>query len=139
MSENIMTITSKIEKIENLFHAKGCSEEQIKYAEQALAITFPDEFILYVKKYGAISFYATEWTGLNVGERINVVNATQKERELNPDFPIDCFVLENQSIDGIVVAADSYGRVYSVQNERKNLLCSSISEYLDQCVERKNN
>ncbi len=56
-----------------------------------LGITFPDEFIDYVKEYGAISFYGTEWMGLNVDGYINVVDATKQERDINDDFPSDCF------------------------------------------------
>lgn len=130
-------ITSKINKIEKLFHTKGCTVEQVREAESTLGFLFPKEYVAYIREYGAISFFATEWTGLNVGGRINVVSATQQERELNEAFPKDCFVLENQGIDGIITAADSDGKVYSVQYEKKELICDSISEYLEQCIARK--
>lgn len=130
-------IINKIGKIEKLFHARGCTEEQISEAESTLGFSFPEEYVSYVREYGAISFFATEWTGLNVGGRINVVSATQQEREFNQDFPKDCFVLENQGIDGIITAADTDGKVYSIQYEKKSLICDSISEYLDQCIARK--
>ncbi len=131
-------IVSRISKIENLFHAKGCSNKQIKEAESALGFSFPEEYVSYVKEYGAISFFATEWTGLNVGGQINVVNATKQERDLNPDFPSNCFVLENQGIDGIVTVANSKGEVFLVQYDNIKPLCSSISEYLEQCIDRQN-
>ena len=130
-------IVSKIEKIEKLFHARGCSNEQVEEAEKKLGLTFPEEYISYVRKFGAISFYATEWTGLNVSGRINVVDATMQEREINANFPKNCFVLENQAIDGMITAVNSEGSVFLVQYGKIMPLCNSISEYLDQCVNRR--
>ena len=60
------SIVEKLNEIPQMYHAKGCTDEQIQNAEQALGISFPEDFQAYVKAYGAISFYATEWTGLNV-------------------------------------------------------------------------
>ena len=133
-----MDIITKIKKIDTLFHVKGCTEDDIKNAESILNLTFPEEYVSYVKEFGAISFYATEWTGLNVGERINVVNVTINERKLNPNFPDDCFVIENQGIDGIVTVANSKGEVFTVRYDKIISLCDSIGEYLDICIDREN-
>lgn len=133
-----MSIVDEIKKIPNLYHAKGCITSQIKDAQKALGITFPDEFIDYVKEYGAISFYGTEWMGLNVDGYINVVDATKQERDINDDFPSDCFVLENQGIDGIITAADEKGNVYSISYDKKELIYTSIVDYLHSCVDRAN-
>ena len=130
------SIVEKLNEIPQMYHAKGCTDEQIQNAEQALEISFPEDFQAYVKAYGAISFYATEWTGLNVDGYINVVEATKQERELNPAFPKDGVVLENQAIDGIVTAMDSAGEIYTVQYEKKEHLCSSLMEYLNICLNR---
>ena len=70
-------------------------------------------------------------------EVLDVVSATEKERDMNPDFPKDCFVLENRGIDGVITVADQDGKVYDVQYEQKKLLCDSLSEYLDLCIARK--
>lgn len=131
-----MSIVDEIKKIPNLYHAKGCTTSQIKDAQKALGITFPDEFIDYVKEYGAISFYGTEWMGLNVDGYINVVDATKQERDINDDFPSDCFVLENQGIDGIITAADEKGSVYSISYDKKELIYTSIVDYLHSCADR---
>lgn len=130
-------IISKIYALEKVFHAKGCSDEQVREAEKKLGFTLPEEYAMYVKEFGAISFFATEWTGLNVGGRINVVDATMKERELNTHFPKDCFVVENQAIDGIITVSNSGGKVFTVQHKNVVPLCDSLLEYLDICVSRK--
>lgn len=130
-------IIKKIKSIQNLYHAKGCTSSQIKAAQKSLGLEFPKEFIDYVKGFGAISFYGTEWTGLNVEGYLNVVEATKQERKLNSDFPLDCFVLENQGVDGIITAVNEKGQIFSVQYDKKELTFNSISEYLDECIKRK--
>ena len=132
-----MSIVEKIKKIEKLYHATGCSETQITDAENALGIKFPEEYVAYIKAYGAISFYATEWTGLNVEGYLNVVDVTKQEQDLNPSFPKNCFVLENQGIDGIQTVMNEDGQVFTVQYEKTQLLCDSLSDYLDMCIARK--
>lgn len=129
-------ILEKIKEIPKLYHAIGCSEEQLAEAERALGVVFPSEFRECVREYGAISFYGTEWTGLGVEGYLNVVEATRQERELNPAFPADCFVLENLGMEGVIVAADKDGQVWEIQGERKRLLCQSLGEYLELCRER---
>ncbi len=131
-------IVEKIKTIPKLYHAKGCTTSQIKEAQNELGLEFPEEFIDYVKAYGAISFYGTEWTGLNVEGYLNVVEITKQEQELSTDFPKDCFVLENQGIDGILTIVNEKGQVFSLQYGKKELMCNSISEYLDVCIKRKN-
>lgn len=130
-------IIEKINKIEKLYHTEGCSFKQIKEAQLELGITFPDEYIDIIKKYGTISFYGTEWTGLNVEGYLNVVSATKQEREMNSAFPLDCFVLENQGIDGLIVICNEKGEIFSIQYSKIEKIYSSISDYLDECINRK--
>ena len=132
-----MNIVDKIKTIPNLCHLAGCKTTQINTAQKELDLDFPDEFIDYVKEYGVISFYGTEWTGLNVEGYLNVVDATQNERKLNKNFPQGFFVLENQAIDGILILVNSKGVVYSYQNgNQPTLICKSMNEYLDICIQK---
>ncbi len=130
-------INEKIKSISKLYHVAGCDLNQIEEAQKALNINFPEEFLDYVKEFGAISFYGTEWTGLNVEGYINVVDATIQEREINSNFPTDCFVIENQAIDGLLTIVNEMGEVYTFQYGQKDFLCNSLSEYLDICLARQ--
>lgn len=130
-------IIEKIKGISKLYHATGCTTRQLKEAQKTLDLIFPEEFVDYVKEYGAISFYGTEWTGLNVDGYLNVVEVTQQERELNEDFPTDCFVIENQGIDGLIIIVNEKGKVFSLQYGKKEALCESLTAYLDMCILRK--
>ncbi len=130
-------ILTKIQGISQLYHVSGCTDAQLEDAQNILGIKFPKDFVDYVKEYGAISFYATEWTGLNVDGYINVVEATRIEREMNEHFPSDCFVIENIGIDGLISVVNEKGQVFSLQYDRKKLVCENLSEYLDMCIARK--
>lgn len=130
------SIVEKINKIHNLSRAKKCSYTQIKEAQEQLDMTFPTEFIDYVREFGCIDFGATEWTGLNIKGYLNTVTATQREKSVNSSFPQKHFVLEDLNIDAKKVIVDEEGNVYILQYEKKKLLCNSISEYLDICIEK---
>lgn len=117
--------------IQGLFQIGGCTDEEIDAAQKALGIVFPQEYVDYVKAFGAVSFAGAEWTGLHVKGYLNVVEATEQEKSVNPDFPKDCFVLENCGIDAILTVVDQAGRVYSLQRDRREKLCDSLSDYLD--------
>lgn len=132
-----MTIIEKIKTIPKLFHAMGCTEHQITEAQNELGLTFPNEFVEYVKTFGVISFFRTEWTGLNVDGHLNVVTITKQERALNPSFPKGYFVLENHAIEGIFTIANESGQVYLLQRNRIEFLCWSLADYLDICIARK--
>lgn len=129
-------IVEKMKKIPDLSAIKGCSVKQIKDAQNALNIIFPDEYIEYVKAFGCIDFGSTEWTGLNIKGRLNTVDATRQEMSVNPDFPKGFFVLENLGIDAKMAIVNQKGEVYILQYDKKTYLCDSISVYLDKCIER---
>ena len=58
-----MSIVEKIKKIKNLDKNPngGANEEQIERAEKRLSLRFSKEYKEYVKEFGMISFYGTEW------------------------------------------------------------------------------
>ena len=129
-------IIEKLKKISCLNAIEGCTNEQIKEAQDALDIMFPDEYMEYVKEFGCIDFGSTEWTGLNIKGRLNTVNATKQEMDVNVHFPKRYFVLENLGIDAKRVIVNEKGEVYILQYDKKTFLCGSISEYLDMCIEK---
>lgn len=129
-------IIKKIKEIPGLSAIKGCSEEQIKKAQEDLDIIFPDEYIDYVKEFGCIDFGATEWTGLNIKGRLNTVDATKQEMSVNKDFPKGFFVLENLGIDAKKVIVNQKGEVFVLQYDKIIHLCNNITEYLELCIQK---
>lgn len=133
-----MNIIEKIKKIEDLdINQKGgASDEQIERAEKRLNLKFSKEYIEYVKEFGAIVFFETEWSGLNIDGYLNVVNMTEDERALNEFFPKKYFVVENIGVDRILIISNEEGKIYSIQYDKIKFLCDSLSEYLDICLEK---
>ena len=129
-------IVNKMQNIPNLSAIKGCSEEQLKDAQNELDIIFPEEYVEYVKAFGCIDFGATEWTGLNITGRLNTVYATNKEKGVNKAFPKKYFVLEDLAIDAKKIIVNEAGQVYLLQYDKMTYLCDSISSYLDMCLLR---
>lgn len=129
-------IVEKIKSIPDVYAIDGCTTKQIKEAQDSLDLIFPDEFVAYVEAFGCIDFGSTEWTGLNISGRLNTVDATIQEKNVNADFPKGFFVLEDLGIDAQKIIVNERGEVYLLQYEKKSLLCKSISAYLDMCIEK---
>lgn len=132
-----MNIVEKIKKIKDLeITSNGrASEEEIIRAEKRLNLKFSKEYKEYVKEFGAISFFGNEWSGLNIDGYFNVVNMTEDERALNESFPEKYFVVENIGVDSIFIISNEDGKIYSIQYDKIEFLCNSLSEYLDICLD----
>lgn len=129
-------IVAKMKEIPELAVIEGCTNRQIKEAQEALNLTFPEEYMDYVKAFGCIDFTATEWTGLNIEGRLNTVVATKSEQSVNPSFPQGFFVLEDLAVDAKKAIVNEAGEVYLLQRGRWSKICDSISDYLDLCRKR---
>jgi len=132
----MVSIVDKIKQIAGLGAIEGCSLKQLRDAQKELGITFPEEYVDYVRNFGCIDFGSTEWTGLNIEGRLNTVYATKNEQSVNESFPTGFFVLENLGIDAKLIIVNEVGKVYLLQYEKKELICNSISEYLDICINK---
>ena len=115
---------------------KGIFDEWIIKAEKRLNLKFSEEYKEYLKEFGAISFFGNEWSGLNIDGYFNVVNMTEDEKALNEVFPEKYFAIENLAVDGIIIISNEEGKIYSIQYDKKELICNSLSEYLDICLKR---
>jgi len=123
-------IFNEIEKKFKLFKTVGANKEQIREAEKELGLIFPSEYSKYLEDFGAISFGSVEITGLNIDNYANVVNLTKKERERDPDFPKDAFVIQNTGIDGVIVLMNESGLVFFWQNGKIGRSFKSLNDYL---------
>lgn len=127
MKKTIEKLKSKVK----VFQVGGVSSEEIANAEQKLNLKFSDEYKEYLSNYGIISFGSHEFSGLGVNGYLNVVTATEKERNLGGNFPKDCILIENNGIDGVLTIMDENGIVYSFDGKNKTKIASSFSEFLN--------
>ena len=115
------------------FHAlAGASEEQIAQAERALSLRFAVDYRQYVRAFGAVSAAGHELTGICASRRLNVVDVTLSARAAQPAIPRDWYVLEEATIDGILVWQSGAGEVFQTQPGAEPVkLAVSIREYLN--------
>lgn len=125
-------IIQTINNLENMRFIKPTPMKQIIKVEKELGVNFADDYTKYVEKYGAISAKGIELTGVTNYERLSVVSATKKERNMNPNIPTNMYVIENIAIDGLIALQDETGKVYTVTpNGSPKLSYNSLSEYIE--------
>ncbi len=69
-------------------------------------LIFPAEYKDYLKEYGVISFYGTEWNGLKEDTWTDVVATTLEARSLYENFPKEIY-FRGSTFDDMLVLADS--------------------------------
>ncbi|WP_031555834.1 SMI1/KNR4 family protein [Oribacterium sp. FC2011] len=129
-------IIDLISGIKGLKSIGGCTKEEIKDAQNKLGIQFPEDYKEYLSTYGAIRFNGVELCGLNIDGYLNVIEATEQEKEVNKFFPKNMFVIEDLGIDAKLIIGDEKGNIYLLQRDKKRLICSSFSEYVEKCKYR---
>ena len=105
-------ISDELKLVSGLEATKGANDEQILKAQNELAIKFSTDYIDYLREFGVVNFFGTEWQGLNGPEYLNVVKSTLEARETYPDFPVNMFILEDLGFDGILILLDTNGSVF---------------------------
>ena len=130
-------IVELIKSIPDVAYIEGCTDEQIAEAEKELGLKFPQEYIDYVKEFGCVDFFGHEFTGLNVIGRLNVVQATKKEKRVNEYFVDDLIVLENVGIDAIVICISIDNVVFRVCYDKIEKIADSLSGYVNDCLKKK--
>lgn len=99
-------------------------------------LVFPEEYKQYLLNFGAVRFNGVEICGLNLKGYLNVVEATEREKSINPLFPKKMFVIEDLGIDAKLIISDEKGYIYLLQRDTKRLLCTSFSDYIEKCIYR---
>lgn len=125
------SIINVIEKLQNLRWLVPLSEKDINDAEKVLCLRFADEYRIYTKKFGAISANGIELTGVVSTPRLNVVDVTTSEKNLNQNIPDDMYVIENTGIEGILMLQNARGEIFSIFPASKPVKkFNSLAEYL---------
>lgn len=127
MNELIERIRSSAE----LYTLTPASLLQIREAEKTLDLTFAEDYKACVLAFGAFSFDAHEITGICESERLNVVKVTSQYRTVYPSLSHELYVVEDLSIDNIIVVQKKDGTVYTYGPDDKLIkTASSLQDYL---------
>lgn len=126
-----LNIIETINDLENLLFLSPATDVEIEAAEKELGMKFAAEYIDYVKTFGVIAAKGIELTGITTSERLSVVTATIREKNLNKNILDNMYVVENTAIDGIIILQDETGAIYSVTpGKYPEKLFDSLSEYI---------
>lgn len=129
-----MNIVELINSKEDLLSLKPLPADMINKAEKELGLKFNDEYIEYVKNFGAVVFEGHEITGVCEANRLNVVKVTEEERKYNNFVPNDWYVIESLGIDGVVVWQNENGEIYqTIPNGNIEKIYDSLYEYIEKC------
>lgn len=127
------TINEKLRSFSDLVNLKPVSEAEISKAEKQLALQFAADYRGYTAEFGAVAANGHELTGVVASKRLNVVSATKKEWEVNPQVPHTMYAVENAGIDGIIIWQDESGTVYqSAPNVKPKKIAASLVDYITQ-------
>ena len=132
MNESVL---QAIKTLEDLRFTKPADEERVSAAERQLGLNFAVDYKAYVRTYGVISAKGIELTGLTEIKRLDVVSVTKRERETNPFFPGNMYVIENIGIDGVLFLQNSEGEIYKFeQSGAIQKKFHSLEEYIKHVV-----
>ena len=126
-----MEILETIKNLKDLAALGGASDEQISNAQSLIGVKFADEFVQYVKGFGALSAYGFELFGVSEHARLDTAKVTLEQRELNSALPDDMYVIEDLGIDGILILQNEKGEIFELApNTKPNKIFDSLSDYL---------
>ncbi|MBY0124387.1 SMI1/KNR4 family protein [Bacillus sp. S/N-304-OC-R1] len=106
--------------------------EVIREAESQLRFTFPQEYRNFIESFGSLACGSNEVFGLGTNDYLNVVNATQQERDLNENMLESYIVIQNLGVEGILIVMDADGTIYEYRNNEFKKLYDSFYDFLKQ-------
>ena len=105
--------------------------ESTQSAQEILGTCFANDYYEYLKTYGLASCEGHELTGLCASSRLNVIDVTRRERELNPGMCVNWYVIEETNMDGIVFWQDSEGAIFQTAPKTTPArVFRSLAEYI---------
>lgn len=125
-----------IDTLTGLKYTGGVTDIQIADVESELGITFAQDFIFYLQKYGQMEASGIELMGISNRTTTSVANATRSFRKIC-SLRKDLYVIEDLGIDGIEYLQDKSGKVYQfITGSAPRLYSSSLIEYIKQSTKQ---
>ena len=110
----------------------AATTEQIDDAQNKLGVAFAPDYREYISSVGIASFDGHELTGICTSPRLNVVSATEKNRNAITEIDATWYVLEELNIDQITIWQDADGNIYRVAPHAEPVkIAQSILDYIN--------
>ncbi len=126
----MIDLIKKLTQVEGLYKLTGASKEQLRIAQEKLSFTFPADYYEFLKHFGSISFGNCELLGIAPSDSLNVVIATERERQLSAQFPAGMILIENYGYESILAIMDKTGAIYQWSPTNIKKIAVSFSEYV---------
>lgn len=128
----IEDILNVLKRKEHVYHLNGVSDEEILLAEDKLGVKFSDDYKIYLKLFGLLSFESHELTGICESARLNVVDSTLEELADNEFISNDMYLLEQVGVENMTIWQNTKGEVFEVAyKQAPQKICDSLLEYIE--------
>ncbi len=125
---NIIEIIRSLPKMAGY---KPASPTEISDAEIQLCLIFAEEYKTYLAEFGEVSARGLELTGIIDAAYINVVTVTKEKWDMYPQVSRKLYVVEDTTVDGIVIWQDADGYIYkTTPNSEPVKISESLADYL---------
>lgn len=126
-----MSVKEIVMTKENVYHLEGVSDEEIIKAEEKLGLTFAEEYTTYLKEFGLLSYGVHELTGICKSIRLNVVDATIRERAENLNIPAEMYLIEQVGVENMSIWQNSRGEIFETAYKAiPQKIYDSLEEYI---------
>lgn len=126
----MIDLIKKLTQTTGLYKLAGASSKQITLAQEKLSFKFPVDYHEFLKNFGAVSFGNCELLGIALSDSLNVVIATERERKLSAQFPLDMILIENYGYESLLALMDKNGTIYQWSPTSIKQIATSFSEYV---------
>lgn len=125
-------VIERIKNIPDVNYKTGVSLEVIDQAETKLKVKFSKDYIEVLNNFGILLVNGHEIIGLGSSARLNVIDITTEERELNLEINPKWYVIEQANIDRVVIWQNKQGEIFQTQPEYGfKKIAESLLEYID--------
>ncbi|MRI80933.1 cell wall assembly/cell proliferation coordinating protein, KNR4-like protein [Aerococcaceae bacterium DSM 109653] len=124
-------VIERIKNIPDVNYKTGVSLEVIDQAETKLKVKFSKDYIEVLNNFGILLVNGHEIIGLGSSARLNVIDITTEERELNLEINPKWYVIEQANIDRVVIWQNKQGEIFQTQPEYGfKKIADSLLEYI---------
>lgn len=126
------SLVTVLENKKNVYHKAGVDEKVLIDAETSLGLHFSNDYKEYLSNFGLISYESHELTGICESPRLNVVEATKREKAENEYLTEDMYLLEQLGVENLSIWQNTNGEIFEVPYKGKpRKIFDSLIEYIE--------
>lgn len=129
-------IIDAINKLNDVAGLVPATKAEIINAERELGLHFDDEYKEVLENFGAVMSDNIELIGISSSKRLDVVNVTKREKQLNLEISDNMYVIENIGVDGALMLQSVDGEIFITKPGLKPIKkFDSLSSFVESLIE----